>query len=114
MAARNLSPDPPPRWSHDLRGLGRLAIDGVTGMTDVVEAMHATIGQRPGVFGRPAAGRTRGLTRLVYGSVRGISRLAGQGVDLTLTGLAPVLGARWPHASRRPVGGCWCRCTGCA
>ena len=94
MTPRAAVPDTAPRIASDLRGVGRLAIDGVTGLTDVVEAMHATIAQRPTVFGRPASVRTRGLTRLVYCSVRGITRVAGQGVDLSLAGLAPLLGAR--------------------
>jgi hypothetical protein len=86
--------DPTSRLAADLRGVGRLAIDGVTGVTDIVEAMHAAIGHLPAVIGRPAPATTTGLARLVYRSVRGVAQLAGAGVDRSLAALAPVLGDR--------------------
>ncbi|CAM3680813.1 alpha/beta fold hydrolase [Roseateles saccharophilus] len=61
-----------------LRGASRLAIDATTGITDLVEAMHAQIGRVP-------------LSGLVYGSVRGVTRLVGGGLDLSLAALAPLL-----------------------
>jgi hypothetical protein len=57
-----------PVRASDLRGLNRLAIDATVGATDVVEAMHHNIARVPG------AG-------LVYRSIRGITRLAGSGID---------------------------------
>jgi len=70
-----------PVRAADLRGLSRLVIDATTGVTDVVEAMHHNIVRPPGV-----PGRTRGITGLVYRSIRGITRLVGGGID---AGLAP-------------------------
>jgi hypothetical protein len=68
-----------------VRGLTRLAIDGVTGVTDIVEAMHANIAQAPLPFGTGIrGGRTRGITGLVYTAVREISHLVGQGADQLL------------------------------
>ncbi|BCT93744.1 permease [Lysobacter helvus] len=84
--------DPTSRLAADLRGVGRLAIDGVTGATDIVEAMHAAIGHLPAILGRPAPATTTGLTGFVYRSVRGVTRLVGAGVDRSLAALAPVLG----------------------
>jgi hypothetical protein len=86
--------DPTPRLAADLRGVGRLAIDGAIGVTDIVEAMHAAIGHLPAVIGRPAPPTTTGLTRLVYRSVRGVAQLVGMGVDRSLAALAPALGER--------------------
>lgn len=51
----------------DLQGLGRLAIEGVTGVTDLVEAVHAAIARVP--FGAGPTERTGGITRLVYGCI---------------------------------------------
>lgn len=78
--------------SADLRGLGQLAIDGVIGVTDLVEAMHAAIGYLPTAIGKPAPARTRGISGFVYRGVRGVTRLVGQGVNLSLSALTSVLG----------------------
>ena len=75
--------------SH-LRGMNRLAFDAVIGMTGLVEAMHGNIGELRGPFSRARA-RTRGITRLVYNSIRGITRLTGAGVDAALKTLDPLL-----------------------
>ncbi|MFC5576869.1 esterase/lipase family protein [Lysobacter niabensis] len=93
MIRRSISLDSTPRIASDLRGLGRLVFDGVRGVTDVVEAVHAAVGHLPAVLGRPAPVTTTGLTRFVYRSVRGVTRLVGDGVDLSLSTLAPVLGS---------------------
>jgi pimeloyl-ACP methyl ester carboxylesterase len=71
----------------DLRGATRLAVDTTVGITDVVEKMHHTIqlGHLP--FGTSRAGNTVGLTRLIYRSIRGTTRLVGRGLD---AGMAPV------------------------
>lgn len=69
----------------DLRGLSRLVIEATTGVADVVEAMHHNIARPPGIPGS-SRGRTRGITGLVYRSIRGITRLVGGGID---AGLAP-------------------------
>jgi pimeloyl-ACP methyl ester carboxylesterase len=58
------------------RGVGRLALDGVEQLTRVVEAMHANIAAAPLPLGRGTDGRTRGLTGIVYESIR----LANRGV----------------------------------
>jgi hypothetical protein len=79
------------RNADDLRGLGLLAIDGVAGVTDLVEAMHAAITHLPALVGKPAPLATTGLTGLVYRSVRGVTRLVGTGVDRSLSSLAPLL-----------------------
>lgn len=84
----------PARFADDLRGVGQLAVEGVIGLTDVVEAMHSAIGHLPTVIGRKPPTTTTGLTGRVYGTVRGITRLVGTGVDASLAALGPVLGGR--------------------
>ncbi len=73
-----------------LRGAAKLAIEATTGLTDLVEAMHARIASLPGLPG-PADGRTRGITGLVYKTVRGVTRAVGGSVDTLLAVLAPTL-----------------------
>jgi pimeloyl-ACP methyl ester carboxylesterase len=78
----------------DIRGISRLAFDATTGMTDLVEAMHRNIAGVAPILGTPRQGPTRGITGLVYGSVRGVTRLLGSGIDVLLAQLVPLLGER--------------------
>ena len=88
-------------WS-DLHGYSRLAIDATLGVTDLVEAMHLNILQLPmplntvrGNHRKRANGRVqtavRKSTGLIYGSVRGVTRLVGAGLDLALGRLQPAV-----------------------
>ena len=83
----------------DLRGASRLAIEATKGITDLVEAMHRTIGGGPDVLGRPLEGATRAFTAPVYGSIRAVTQLVGSSIDVALAQLAPLVGERtaWPE-----------------
>ena len=78
---------------QQLRGASRLAIDATTGVTHLVEAMHAEISRLPLTASRE---RTSGITGLVYRSVRGVTRLVGGGLDMALDALTPLLGQAEP------------------
>ncbi|HMM34377.1 MAG TPA: alpha/beta hydrolase [Thermoanaerobaculia bacterium] len=93
----------PHSWSGHLRGLGRLAAEATLGVTEIVESGHATIAAAPGPLDPPASGKARGISRVVYGSVRGVTRLAGGGLDAALAGLAPVLGELPPSPRREAL-----------
>ena len=84
-----------PKWmplrAADLRGLARLGVDATLGLTDLVEAMHHTIGTVAAPLGPAKTGRTRGLTGWVYRTVRGTTRVVGQGADALLGGLLPAV-----------------------
>jgi hypothetical protein len=58
--------------------------------------MHHTIGRTPGVLGSAPTGRTRGITGLVYRSVRGVTGLVGGGIDAILGALVPLFGRSPP------------------
>ena len=88
-------PGAPVLRGTDLRGLHQLGVDAVVGVTDLVEAMHHTIASGAGIVGRAPVGRPRGITGMVYGSVRGTTRVVGRGVDALI--------AAWP-ARRVPDG----------
>ncbi len=99
-----------PRPSHpshlhpaDLHGFGRLTIDAVAGLTDLVEAMHHNIARTPAPFGKPPAGRTGGITGFVYGSIRGVTRLVGGGLDALLGRLVPLFGEKQSSPEREAV-----------
>ena len=75
----------------DLRGAGRLTIDAITGITDLVEDLHHTIQSVAGILGAKNRHRTAGITGLVYRNVRTVSRWVGIGVDAVLAQLAPLI-----------------------
>ncbi len=81
-------PDSP----DDLRGAARLAAEAVEGAADVAEAAHAVIA-RPWRRGT----RTRGISGLVYRSVRRGARLAGRVAEAGLS----LRGPRSPRSARR-------------
>ena len=82
----------------DLRGVNRLTIDGIAGVVDLVEAMHYNIAGIPKILTTPNRERTTGITRLVYGSIRGVITLVGHGLDILLARLEPLLSehSTWP------------------
>jgi pimeloyl-ACP methyl ester carboxylesterase len=68
----------------DMRGLSRLLVDATLGTTGMVEALHRTIAHAP----------MQGIPGLVYGSIRGITRLVGGGLDALLAQIEPLLRER--------------------
>lgn len=81
----------------DVQGATRLAVDAVTAVTDLVEAMHRVIGRGPA--GADQAPRTGGIPGLVYRSVRGVTRVVGAGIDVAVAPLVPQFAGG--HPSRR-------------
>ncbi|MFP4275870.1 MAG: lipase family alpha/beta hydrolase [Wenzhouxiangella sp.] len=75
----------------DLQGLSQLAIDGVLGTTSLVEEMHYAIGRVSGPSLPSKEGRTRGITGLVYRSVRGVTGLVGATTHLAFRQILPRL-----------------------
>jgi pimeloyl-ACP methyl ester carboxylesterase len=81
----------------DLRGLSRLGIDAVVGVTELVESMHHTIASRPGIAGPLPAGRPAGVTGLVYRAVRGTTRAVGHGLDALWAAMPSRAGSSSPE-----------------
>ena len=94
-----------PRHLHaaDLHGLGRLAVDATLGITGIVETMHHNISRVPGPLGKSTQKPTKGITGLVYRSIRGVTRLVGGGVDLALANLASLVGEEPSSPAREAV-----------
>ncbi|ALN90935.1 esterase/lipase family protein [Lysobacter gummosus] len=88
---RFASPEAGHGHGTDLRGIGRLTIDAITGVADLVESVHATIAALPAPLGNPVRDPTRGITGHVYRSVRGITRFVGDALDLAFAQVAPLL-----------------------
>lgn len=92
-----------PTLASDLQGLGQALVAGVVGASRVVEDMHGTIASIAPLLGDTRPGRTRGLTRLVYWNIRGVTQLVGLGVQAALQQLEPVLQQRTNTTAREDV-----------
>lgn len=81
------------RQSHatDLRGLSKMTIDAIVGVTDLAEALHMNILDNVAKFGVPARKPLSDAAAIGYRSVRGITLLVGSGIDALLGRLAPLL-----------------------
>lgn len=91
----------------DLRGATRLTTEAVAGIASLVEAMHARIAN-PMSLGRAEAGtgpgqpeRTRGITGMVYKTVRGVTHRVGESAETLLGWLEPLLAAPNPNLPAR-------------
>lgn len=88
MVTRKKSPS---KSTGDLQGAGRIATDAVLSITNIVEEMHRVISSVTPIAGRAPSSRTRGITGLVYASVRGITQGVGAVLDGALNQLSPYL-----------------------
>jgi hypothetical protein len=80
-----------PLRTSDLHGAVRLATDATAGLVDLVEAMHERIARVPGGSAGEPAGRTGGVSGLVYKTIRGVTRVVGGNIDALLGLLAPAV-----------------------
>lgn len=88
--------------ASDLRGVAHLATQATLGVTRIAEEVHQSVWRTLGVPGGKAAGQTRGLTGLVYQSVRAVTQLVGKGLDVALGKLQPLLASVEDNAPGTP------------
>ena len=84
--------------ASDLRGVARLATQATTSITRVAEGVHQSVLGSLGLPGGAQAGQTRGLTGLVYQSIRGVTRLVDAGLQAGLARLEPFFTPTGPGA----------------
>lgn len=65
----------------DLHGLAQLAGDGVAGTSRLIERLHLTIARASLPIGPAVTDPSRGITGLVYRSVRGVNALVGTSIQ---------------------------------
>src|SRR5512139_2661340 len=75
----------------DLRGGARLVVDGVHGVTGIVESMHSRIRRAPPPLGRLPEASTTGITGLVYRGIHATTGLVGKALDAALAGIEVAL-----------------------
>ena len=97
-----MSPSPS-NISTDLRGIGSLAIRAITGITDMVEALHHTINCFSRFSDAPEPHRTKGITGMVYRNIRSVTELVGDGIDALLDRFSAMLGEKDSSPGREAV-----------
>ncbi|WP_375759693.1 lipase family alpha/beta hydrolase [Corallococcus exercitus] len=98
------SQSPGPLKNADaLRGASRLAVQATRGVMGLVEEMHCTIASGPSVLGRPLERPARVVTGWLYGTLQGVTRHVGAGLDAVLAQLSPWLGDSSPGPQREAV-----------
>jgi pimeloyl-ACP methyl ester carboxylesterase len=78
-----------PSLGADLAGASRLIVQAVSGVTELVEAVHMKVLDK--AIGTPAVRPVAGVTRFVYRSIKGVTGAVGGALDLALARLAPEL-----------------------
>jgi pimeloyl-ACP methyl ester carboxylesterase len=73
----------------DVRATAQLATTATRAVTDLVEAMHATIARPFGMARADVRDKTSGITGLVYKSVRGVTQIVATSLDATLALVTP-------------------------
>ena len=82
----------------DIRGIAQLATQATGGVTQIVEEVHQSVWGTMGFPGGNSAGKTGGITGLVYRAINGSTALAGQSTDKFLSGLQTLFVS--DHATR--------------
>ena len=82
----------------DLRGMAQLATQATTGVASMAEGVHRSVLDTMRLPAGSEPGRTRGITGLVYRTVRGITKVVGHGIDKALAELETAFDT--PEASR--------------
>lgn len=90
-----------PSLGADLAGASRLVLQAVTGVTELVEAVHMTVLNK--AIGTPIVRPVAGITSFVYRSVKGVTGLVGGGLDAVLARLAPALARQPGWTGREPL-----------
>lgn len=87
----------------DLRGAGRLAVDAVNGVIDIVEAMHYNISNFGGLLAKKGRKRTSGISGLVYRRIRSITGLAGKSFDVLMDRLSVIVNEKEPNSEQGAI-----------
>ena len=87
----------------DIKAASRLTKESVTGIVDLVEAVHYNITRLGGIFGNNKKQRTSGITGFVYNNVRSITALSGEGIELLVDTLKFVENERVPSPKKKTV-----------
>jgi len=89
--------------ASDIRGASRLAIDAAVGLAGIVETMHHNILRMPAPLGTATQQPARGITGVVYRTIRGATRIVGRGIDAMLGRFAALFDGNGTSPRREAV-----------
>jgi pimeloyl-ACP methyl ester carboxylesterase len=75
--------------ASDVAAIAKLATQATLGVAGITEGVHQAVWRTVGAPAGKATEQTRGITGLVYKSVRGVTEFVGKGIDLALEKLQP-------------------------
>lgn len=87
----------------DIQAAGKVTVDAIVGVTDIVEAMHHTIINLGRVQGKTDPLRTKGITGMVYKNIRSITKIVGKGLDVSLNQLSASIGESGSSPGREAI-----------
>jgi len=96
-------PRNPSNLSTDLRGIGNLTIDAITGITDIVGSLHHTIISFQGYLAREIRIGQRVSRVWFTETVHTVTELVGDGIDALLDRLSSMLGEKESSPGREAV-----------
>jgi pimeloyl-ACP methyl ester carboxylesterase len=74
-----------------LHGVGRLTIDAVLAVTDIVESLHKRISPLSGLYKKSEEEQLSGISGLVYRNIRSVTELVGKSIDAPLAAISKTL-----------------------
>jgi pimeloyl-ACP methyl ester carboxylesterase len=95
--------DPQLATHSKTQGAGRLTIDAVLAITDVVESMHKRVSSLSGENTPPAKERLSGISGLVYRNIRNVTELVGKSIDTPLAVISKTLASQPDSASAQAL-----------
>lgn len=93
----------PHTHSSDLRGLSRLTIDAVIGVTNMAEAINMNVLKSTAKWGIPLDKTIANATSMVYRNIHAITNNIAEGVDILLMWSNPLLKKNSGWRGREPV-----------
>lgn len=88
--------------ASDLRAVAQLATQATLGVAAIAEGVHQAVLDTIGLPGT-RAGKTKGLTGLVYRAVHGVTAMVGEGLEAAFTQLEPMLASLVDEPPETPV-----------
>jgi pimeloyl-ACP methyl ester carboxylesterase len=86
-----------------IHGVGRLTIDAVLAITDIVESMHKRISPLSTEKSPSEKERLSGISGLVYRNIRNVTEWVGKGMDVPLAAISKTLATQPDSASAQTL-----------
>ncbi len=88
--------------TSDLAAVAQLATQATLGVTRMAEGVHQSVWRTLGAGGAGEPGQARGMTGLIYKTVRSVAQGVGKGIELALTQLQPLFALADQSAPETP------------